>query len=42
MCEYGGVEEVWFLVSGEKGFKEKESLVEEDVGVKMVEGGVGG
>ena len=42
LCEYGGLEEVWFLVTPQNPFKQNETLLDDHLRLKMVEAAVAG
>lgn len=42
LCEYGGLEEVWFLVTPQNPFKQNETLLDDHLRLEMVEAAVAG
>ena len=42
ICEYGGVDEVWFLVSPQNPFKKESDLMDEKLRLQLVESAIAG
>lgn len=42
MCEYGGVDECWFLISPQNPFKKESDLIDEKLRLRMVEKAIAG
>ena len=42
ICEFGGVDEIWFLVSPQNPFKKEHDLIDEKLRLQMVEAAIAG
>ena len=42
ICEFGGVDEIWFLVSPQNPFKKEDELIDKKIRLQMVESSIAG